>query len=235
MIPTVIAGSVSAAVAASKNPSVKRVIYTSSAMAITNPKPNVEFEVSVNDWNEEAVQAAWAPPPYEPDRTWSVYGASKTQGEQKLWEFYKEKAPAFTLNTIAPDANFGDSLSDEQPLLTGEWVKQIYKGNLDAVKDLPPHWMVDVNDTARIHIAALLHPDVANERILAYGHPFNWNAVLACLRTLFPDKKFPEDIKDEPRDLSRVDNSRGAFLLQQLGQPGWTGFEQTIRDNVKGL
>ena len=66
--------------------------------------------------------------------------------------------------------------------------------------------MVDVKDTAVLHGAVLLDPGVENERILAYAHSFNLNDVLACLRKLRPDKKFPERFKDAPRDLSKVDN-----------------------------
>lgn len=69
--------------------------------------------------------------------------------------------------------------------------------------------MVNVKDTARLHVAALLDPDVENERILAFAHPFNCNETLACLRRMYPDKKFPEDIEDKSKDLSKLDNSRG--------------------------
>ena len=95
--------------------------------------------------------------------------------------------------------------------------------------------MVNVKDTARLHVAALLDPEVENERILAYAHPFNWNDVLAALRKIYPDKKFPNDIEDEPRDLSKLDNSRGATLLKAFGRPGFTGLEESIRENTAGL
>ena len=92
--------------------------------------------------------------------------------------------------------------------------------------------MVNVKDTARIHVAALLDPGVQNERILAFAYPFNWNSVLACLRKIFPDKKFADDIKDEPQDLSTLDNSRGASLLKAFGRPGWTTLEESVRDTI---
>ena len=95
--------------------------------------------------------------------------------------------------------------------------------------------MVNVKDTARLHVAALLDPEVENERILAFAYPYNWNAILAVLRKIYPDKKFPADIKDEPRDLSKLDNSRGATLLKAFGRSGFTGLEETIRENTAGL
>lgn len=95
--------------------------------------------------------------------------------------------------------------------------------------------MVNVKDTARIHVAALLAPDVENERILAFAYPFNWNDILAILRKLYPDKKFPNDIEDDSRDLSKLDNSRGAGLLKAFGRPGFTGLEESVRENTAGL
>lgn len=73
------------------------------------------------------------------------------------------------------------------------------------------------------------------ERILAFPFPYNGNAMLACLRKIYPDKKFPEDIKDEPRDLSKVYTSRGASLLRSLGWPGWTSMEDSVRENTANL
>ena len=95
--------------------------------------------------------------------------------------------------------------------------------------------VVNVKDTARIHVAALLDPEVQNERILAFAEPYNWNAILAILRKIYPDKGFPADIENEPRDLSKLDHSRGEALLKLFGRPGFTGLEESIRENTAGL
>ena len=57
-----------------------------------------------------------------------------------MWKFVKERKPGFVLNAVLPNANMGEILSDKQPASTGEWVKQVYNGNLDDVKDIPPQW-----------------------------------------------------------------------------------------------
>lgn len=235
VIPAVLKGAVNAATSAAKQTSVKRFVYTSSSTAINAPKPNIEFTISTDDWNNEDVEAAWKPPPYEAERAWSVYGASKTQAEQEMWKYVKERKPGFVLNTVLPNANMGEILSDKQPASTGEWVKSLYNGNIDAVKDMSPQWMINVKDTARLHVAALLDPEVENERILAFAQPYNWNGFLAVLRKIYPDEKFPTDIDNEPLDLSKLDNSRGAALLKAFGRPGFTGLEESVRDNCAGL
>ena len=140
VIPLVVDGALGAAASAAKQTSVKRFVYTSSSTAITAPKPNVEFTLSTDNWNDEQVEEAWKPPPYEPERAWATYGASKTQAEQAMWKFVKEQKPGFILNTVLPNTNFGEILSDKQPASTGGWVKKIYDGGFDALKDIPPQW-----------------------------------------------------------------------------------------------
>ena len=235
VIPQTIAGAVNAAESAAKQPSVKRFVFTSSSTAITSPRPNEKFEIDVKDWNTSDVEKAWKAPPYTEERAWAVYGASKTQAEQAIWKFAKEKKPGFVVNTVLPNTNLGEILSDKQPASTGAWVKSIYQGDFDNIKHLPPQWMVDVKDNARLHVSALIDPDVENERILAFAEPFNWNDILAHLRRLCLDRTFPEDIPNAPRDLSTLDNSRGAELLRAHGRDGFTGLEESIKDNLIGV
>ena len=235
VIPQTIAGAVNAAESAAKQPSIKRFVFTSSSTAITTPRPNEKFEVDVKDWNTSAIEKAWEAPPYTQERMWSVYGASKTQAEQAIWKFAKDKKPGFVVNTVLPNTNTGEILSDKQPASTGAFVRSIYQGDFDKVKDLPPQWMIDVKDTARLHVSALIDPDVENERILAFAEPFNWNDIFAHLRRLYPDRTFPQDIPNAPRDLSTLDNTRGAELLKAHGRDGFTSLEESIKDNLIGV
>lgn len=113
-VPVVVNGTLNALQAAAKVPSMKRVVLTSSSTAAASPNPNVEFVIDENTWNETAVKAAWAPPPYEGlQRRLDVYSASKTQGEQAAWKFVEENRPQFVLNTVLPNANMGKILLPE--------------------------------------------------------------------------------------------------------------------------
>jgi hypothetical protein len=101
---------------------------------------------------------------------------------------------------------------------------------------IPLAWYVNVDDTARIHIAALLCNSVSNERIFAYAKPFTWNEVLAVLRKLHPSKTFAEDIPEAELSNMSVSNERGEQLLRDVfGRQGWTSLEDTVKENVKGL
>ena len=129
-------------------------------------------------------------------------------------------------------------------------------------------YFVDVQDTGRLHVAALNDPDVQNERIIAFAAPFNakylpsllsisrllpgpkallsscaaltlQSDILRILRKLCPgrSKIFPADfVNDNWRDISKVDNERGAELLKRLfRREGWVGLEESVKNNIAGL
>lgn len=99
-IPPMVASGREIVKAAAKVSSVKRVVYTSSSVTTTLPKPGVEFVIEENTWNDESIEKAWAPPPYERSRSWDVYAAIKASTEKEMWKFVKEQKPSFTLNTV---------------------------------------------------------------------------------------------------------------------------------------
>jgi hypothetical protein len=118
-------------------------------------------------WNEAAVKAAWAPPPYEGlQRRLDVYSASKTQGEQAAWKWMKDHNPHFVLNTILPNANIGRVLSPEHQGYpsTISWVKAFWDSfKSDGARELefnPPQYFVNVQDNKWLHVAALIFKDV---------------------------------------------------------------------------
>jgi nucleoside-diphosphate-sugar epimerase len=140
VIPDVIAGVTHTLEAADKEPSVKRFVFTSSSTAATNPVPNKEFTIDQSSYNQVAIDKAWADPPYtEADRAWNVYGASKTQGEQAVWKYVKEKKPHFECNTVLPNANFGPILDKSQDASTAGWIRDVFtKGFAPQLEQIPP-------------------------------------------------------------------------------------------------
>jgi len=242
VIPEVVDGIKSILHSAKKESSVKRFVYTSSSTAATAPKPNKKFIVDVDTWNDEDVTAAWAPPPYNEDRKWAVYGASKTLAEKELWKFVKEEKPAFIANAVLPNANFGPLLEKSQPGSTNGWPKAIFAGRMEEVKGVPPQWFVDVRDTALLHLACLTNEDVANECVFAYAEPYNWNSLLAVARTITPDGKVVgedgkevTDLGNDDKDLSEIaPKARAESILRSLGRKGFRPLEESFKDNVNG-
>ncbi|KAI9163923.1 Aldehyde reductase 2 [Paramyrothecium foliicola] len=242
IIPVAIAGATSAIKSAFAEPSIKRFVLTSSSSA-SGPIPTPETtEVSVLDvdvWNEQSIKTAWAEPPYEADRVGAVYAASKTQAEQEVWKYYrenKEKRPDLIVNTVLPDMNFGKSLDLEAQGYTSSLalVKNLYDGQVTPFHHVVGNQdFIHVSDTAALHFAAAVLPDVKEERVFGFAGHYTWNGILAILRRNFPDKTFPEDFESNGLPYEVRPRARAVQLLQELGRPGFISLEETVLDNVK--
>lgn len=99
--------------AAARTPSVKRVVITSSSAAVDS-YPKEPYDLTAESWNEKAVEEAWKPPPYEEDRVYTTYAASKVQSEQAAWRYVRDTKPHFVLNAVLPDFVCGPPLSVER-------------------------------------------------------------------------------------------------------------------------
>lgn len=64
-----------------------------------------ESENLTDTWNDESVAAAWSPETSKEDLPYSIYAASKTEGERALWDYVRENHLAFPVNTVLPAAN----------------------------------------------------------------------------------------------------------------------------------
>lgn len=94
-------------------------------------------------------------------------------------------------------------------------------------------YYVDVRDIARLHVIALLNPEVKNERIFGFAEAFNFNDILAILRKNIPQKTFQEDWPGLGRDLSTVaPKARSIELLKSIARDGFVTLEQSVMDHV---
>ena len=241
-IPTVVQGATNMLSAAAREPKMKRVVLTSSSGACTAPKPGVKFSIDSNTWNDESVEEAWKPPPYRGmARRLAVYYAAKTESEKAAWKWVEEHKPGFVLNTVLPNANFGPVVNEDHQGYhsTLLWIRAAFNGfqgdeEVEAVRDQPPQYFVNIIDNAAVHVAALLYSDVAGERLFTFAYPYNWNDIFAVFRKLFPHEAARwEDIPDLQRDLSSVTNDRAEELLTRLKGHGWTDLEDTIKQSTR--
>ncbi|KAI9780429.1 MAG: hypothetical protein M1839_006703 [Geoglossum umbratile] len=236
VIPQSIAGTLNILASATNEPCVKSVVLTSSSTAMTMPKPNVELTIDENSWNDEVVPIALAPPPYDTSRAHAVYAASKMLSEREAWKFVRENNPGFVFNSIVASRNFGEILDPVNQLRsTGAFCQMLLQGNRLPIDLCPPHHFVDVKDAALLHVAALINPEVRNERVIAWAAPYSWNAILAMLRQARPGANVPDDDPNEVKDITKVSNSRAEDLLRAFGRPGWTGLETSIMENLEAL
>ncbi|OOQ90562.1 cinnamoyl-CoA reductase [Penicillium brasilianum] len=239
VIPNTVKATLNILKAASKRPTVKQVVLTSSSTAAYTPNANGERTMITQDtWNDAAVEAAWdenAPPH---SKGYFVYVASKTETEREAFKWVEETKPHFIFNTVLPALTFGKILAPGVGGSTQSFVRNLLKGDGSAMAFLPPQWFVNVADVARLHVAALLSPSVKFERIFAFAAPQNWTEIIRILRTLRPDNpSIPQEPEAEGQDLRIVAPSRRAeeILKSFFDRRGWVSLEESIAEGISDL
>jgi nucleoside-diphosphate-sugar epimerase len=216
--------------AARKEPSVKRFVFTSSDQAASNRSTTREIPINEETWNEEAIEAAWKPPPYEAERGWDVYSALKAQVEKEMWKFSQEEKPSFVVNSVLPTYTIGAIFDEQQAGSTAKWLLDFYN---DPSKDgfmrgFGASYYVYVGDVALLHIGALTLEEVQNKRLLAFAGRFNFNSWLEVFRKQDPGKPWPEDDPTQALDTRRVNGETELDILRRFGKDGWTSFEDSV-------
>lgn len=124
--------------AAAKEPSVKSFVYTGSIMGATFPMVGIDTHVEDDTWNQLAIDMAWAPPPYEPERGAPTYSASKAACEQEVLPFARERKPHYRVNIISPCGILGEPLHKKHTEGPGSWVMELWNGNTAVLDTAPP-------------------------------------------------------------------------------------------------
>ncbi|KAK0653700.1 Aldehyde reductase 2 [Lasiodiplodia hormozganensis] len=243
VIPIAVNGTLNILKSAAKATDVKRFVLTSSSSAVTVAKPESQETITKDTWNEEAVQMADNLPDDLSDleKGFVVYAASKVKGEQAMWDWVKANKPDLVVNSVLPGGKFGKILSPQNQGFpsTTLLASALFNNDENLIKEFatsyPPEWYVDVQDNARLHVAALTHSDVSGERLFAYASPYNWNDVLAAFRMAFPEKKFRDDIPGLWDDSTICEPAKRAeFLLTEMGRPGFTPLTQSLKETFEG-
>ncbi|KAK6454331.1 protein induced by osmotic stress [Scheffersomyces xylosifermentans] len=207
-------------------PQIKRVVYTSSLVAIATPE-------QINDPTFEASEDVFSPITYDDGKSnsLSAYFASKTLAEKAAWEFVKTTKPEFVLSTVNPVYVFGPQAKDEEAKgglnLTAEIVNSVYKLKKDDEVPQLSGPFVDVRDIAKAHLVAFEKDEAKEQRILVYTEPFSSQVILNIIRKNFPELRNtlpvgnPENVDIA---LAKIDNEKSRKIL---------GFEQIpLEDSI---
>ena len=192
-------GALSALTAATKEPKVKRVVFTSSVAACINPVHETGFHrpgyaYTEKDWNpltyEEASTLTAFPP---------VYTASKALAEKAAWDFMKAEPRNFDLVCINPCHTWGTySQHVASPQAMNSTNSDLSKLIDGEDKDVPPTimpWMTDIKEVAQAHINALFDPKASGRYIIA-NHAYDFQQVVDLIYENFCDAEW---IKNVPR------------------------------------
>ena len=221
--------------------SVKRFVYTSSALAVSSPTVNEVFTYEQGLWNDRSIQQAHKKPkdPY-PDQSYINFAACRTSSEHAIWRFVREQNPGFALNTVLPNFTMGPA-----PILEGisgntrgffRGLIHNVEGDVKILQALGSQYWVNVEDVALVHIGALIYEDVKEERLLTFppNGKYSYNGWVDIASERYPLRTDgPPKIADPGPDLSSVDDRRALELLRRLGREGWTGWEETLRASLE--
>ncbi|KAG8937757.1 methylglyoxal reductase (NADPH-dependent) gre2 [Tulasnella sp. 408] len=167
--------------------SVRRVVITSSKASIVNDKAQAGWPTfDEADWNDVSpreieLKGKDAEPIHK-------YRASKVLAERAAWDFVEKNKGNinFDLVTVLPSFVFGPTIHEVTSLASLNLSIQQFHDytthhELPTPAEkltAPPMDMVDVRDTALIHVLALEKPEAGGERFIASAvfalRPFGW-------------------------------------------------------------
>lgn len=94
-------------------------------------------------------------------------------------------------------------------------------------------YFIDVRDDAKLHIVALVNPDVQNERIFAFAETYTRHQLFTIIKEARPNAKIEAVPESNDRDLSEVtERSRAVALLGWFGKDGFTSLKESVIDTI---
>lgn len=208
--------------AANENPTVKRVVLTSSFAAVYDANRGLQPGVILTE--EDFSPLTWDDGATTKDPA-IAYRVSKTVAENSAWDFMKKHSPSFDLCVLCPTMVFGPLYSKSliSNLEELNFSNQIILKLLDSPDcEIPPTrnpvW-VDVRDLADYHVTALSKAEASNQRFLISAGDYDNQEIVDILRRILP----PEYISCVPMGTPgqrisgthyTTDASKGKKMLQ---------------------
>ncbi|CAE6520424.1 unnamed protein product [Rhizoctonia solani] len=171
-------------------PSVKRVIITSSFVAVADRSKGARpgYTYSEDDWSPVTPEQGL-------ENVWIGYTASKILAERAAWSFVETEKPNFTITTLCPPFTYGpaDQVTNIHDLNTS--IAQIYA--VFEGKTLMPisgYVWVDVRDIALAHVLAIESAAAANQRYLIAGGIYSPQQVIDYMWEKYPERAKEKNI-----------------------------------------
>ncbi|KAB8212008.1 hypothetical protein BDV34DRAFT_219221 [Aspergillus parasiticus] len=173
--------------ASAKQPTVKRVVLTSSFASVVDISRKYEgdFTYTGSHWNpltyEEAIDPA--------TDAVVAYRGSKKFAELEAWNFIEREKPSFDLVTLCPPMTFGPVVHPVNGVAGLNESNAVLWSVASGADPLPvarvSAW-IDVRDLAEAHVQALLRSEVGGKRFVpASGEPFSYELAADIIRGSF--------------------------------------------------
>ncbi|KZP01478.1 NAD-P-binding protein [Calocera viscosa TUFC12733] len=222
--------------AAAKHPRIKRVLITSSFVAVWDLMkdgglwPGKTF--TADDWNPATwEQGATVPNPF------FVYSVSKAIAEKAAFEFVEKEKPGFSITTLCPPIMYGPPIQPEVTTSNLNTSMSIIWSVLSGQsKEYPTTGLpvfVDVRDLAWLQVTALKNEKAANQRYLTISDHWYFEELAQIVKEEFPEQasRLPPVVRTEGPVHFGFDVSKTVddFDIQ------WIPLRKSIVDTMKAL
>ncbi|ODN78404.1 hypothetical protein L202_04043 [Cryptococcus amylolentus CBS 6039] len=224
----------------SYNPSVKRIVVTSSAVSILNIISNkAPHHYTEESWNIDSV-------PYikehgTEDGGLHAYYASKTIAERALWEYVESEEPTWDAASINPVLVSGEVIHqcDKVEDLNAS-VAMIYQwaSGQRSESDLlaPSGPWVDVKDVALAHVRALTTPEAGGERFLLSAANATGQDFVDSIHKHFPDaKNVPVGRPGSSAAVNEQQNHLDGRKAEKVLGIKYTSLEDSVKDLFESI
>ncbi len=201
------------------NPTVKRVVITSSFAAIDDLSKGTRpgYTYSEKDWNPVTFEVA-----SDKNTPGAVaYCASKTFAERAAFDFVEKNTPNFAVTSVCPPMVYGPakhSISSLSNLNSSSAdIYRLMNGSEKTVPDTVFFGWVDARDLGEAHVLAYESPVAAGQRYLTTAGGYTYQQICDTIRKDLPEKRHlvPEGTPNAPYpDVYGVDNSK---IRNELG------------------
>lgn len=168
----------------SRDAGVKRVVVTSSTMAIDNGHPPAAKPFDETDWTN--LEGHSVPP----------YPKSKTLAERAAWDFMATEGGSMEMSVVNPCGVFGPVLGPDISTSIS-LVKMMMSGEMPMLPRVS-FPIVDVRDVADLHFRAMTDPVAKGERFIAAAGNLMWFQEIA---KVLKDKMGPNGRKVSVRQV----------------------------------
>ncbi|TEY35507.1 hypothetical protein BOTCAL_0586g00020 [Botryotinia calthae] len=195
---------------AAKVASIKKVVITSSIVALTplegpmdglvlKEETSLDLSVDPNRDYDEGNDFMTA---------FKIYHASKLLANQASWEFFRNESPGFALITIHPSVVYGHNLVQQS---AGE-IEGSTNGILFGSIMNGTHWdfpllSVYIGDVADAHIKALDPTLESSSSYLVSGEPMSWKDVVEVVQKDYPTVPYKLVPSINP-NMAKIDTSK---------------------------
>jgi nucleoside-diphosphate-sugar epimerase len=213
------------------NPSVKRVVITSSFASVADVDKGARpgYTYTEADWNPATYDYA------KNSNGVVAYCASKALAEKAAFEFVEKNKPNFAITTVCPPMVWGPNADSADLNHLGTSSEQIYNFINGSMKEVPATGFfafADARDLGEAHVLAYEKEEAAGQRYLITSGNYTFQQIADIIREDFPEKRSVVPVGNPGEkfpDVYKLDNSKAQ---RQLGIT-FTELRTTINDQVK--